>query len=1184
MGLGKTLQMLSLIASSMEAIKQEAREGGEHCTHATLIIVPPALVMQWCNEIKKSCGDTMKVGILDAGSERVDPGLVHSGGGGNDILITTYSALERPATSRFLAGRRWGRIVLDEQQNVRSSTTTIARNCEGLDCRRRWMLSGTPIFEGIEDLRGELNFLRLVPYGAYSEDGFFDFSVTNHWRAHSMHGLETLRILGLLILRRSKDMTIRGTGRPIMEQRKLTVEVVPVAQSASERALYCWFEYLVSQELQRKADGKDTKKCLKSRALCLRLLREVCFSAVMINGGLGVASQLKTLNALVRRINSRDVQETKKAADQPSRKKRREARQVMSPSEALRYLSQHERRANVGEDFVTNQQFSRGQGANSRANQAMERIEDQVKRAQEKVDEFARKEAEARRKRAKAYWHLALELITTGAGDVDERQVGVSPKWSSLWRWRRSCIAQKEIDDAFRAPPRLLRGWRPSSSFSRDLLASNPTFVWAHPFSVQLENIPPQVSMNDVTSAVFEASKKEPRARLRLELLHKSLRRADGSNKNRIRLDIMDAETAVQEAISHDQHLQQPTVVEIASSSPSITSADKWMAYVQVSEQEGQQQLLRLADSKRGIVLESTDAVPHIEAALKKAHESYSQAEAEQNVHPCTANREKKAEARKALEKAKMGLTIRFDSASLPASTSDVIMSRSVRSIRGAGPQTTSALMEAAYTSIAQNTASLATARSHLQVNRSTLTRLLPALTRGVSQDISQKSAFETLEALRTNDLESTMCPMCLCPFGSAGEDTSKPVCAMTTCGHFFCIKCLDQHVHVELGKNKSPACPVCRATFNPSYDVIHIDHHANDDEENNDRRNDAKTKVREAAGILANSEGVLDADLWRSLFLSIDVPTHVSSAAHHVHTALPRDALQHLRAATEMKLDCARSDKPPAWEGEASLQNTSAGLSSKIQALLRDLPLGEHAVVFSSSKEGVLHLQTVIKAKSICCYSLFTGQHTKTTEESVASWDSTKTDPTKIGPVLVVQAGAAASGLTLTRSSKLFLLEPFSRQEEEQQAYARLHRYGQTKDVHVKIYYAPVSVESRLLFWRKRSTEKMAAVGDDLNQDSNYVFADPNFDEEEEDSDADEEYNDDAAMADSAADENNDSMNDEDSVEVGEDNMRTQFLLGLVDEDGNPTVGVEGGDHANGADQHDSTSAMASARRFVLG
>lgn len=101
----------------------------------------------------------------------------------------------------------------------------------------------------------------------------------NHWKNKSQHGIDTLRILGMLLLRRSKDMTVVQTGAPIMEQKKLTVTYVPVAQRPSERALYCFIEYLVSQELQQKnAAARD----LKSRTLCLRLLKQFCFSAVSV--------------------------------------------------------------------------------------------------------------------------------------------------------------------------------------------------------------------------------------------------------------------------------------------------------------------------------------------------------------------------------------------------------------------------------------------------------------------------------------------------------------------------------------------------------------------------------------------------------------------------------------------------------------------------------------------------------------------------------------------------------------------------------------------------------------------------------------------------------------------------------------------------------------------------------------
>ena len=72
----------------------------------------------------------MNVGVLDANKDKnIDMDLVKCGGEGNDILITTYSALEKPKASQFLANWRWGRVVLDEQQEIRSSTTKIAKNC-----------------------------------------------------------------------------------------------------------------------------------------------------------------------------------------------------------------------------------------------------------------------------------------------------------------------------------------------------------------------------------------------------------------------------------------------------------------------------------------------------------------------------------------------------------------------------------------------------------------------------------------------------------------------------------------------------------------------------------------------------------------------------------------------------------------------------------------------------------------------------------------------------------------------------------------------------------------------------------------------------------------------------------------------------------------------------------------------
>jgi hypothetical protein len=280
MGLGKTVEVLGLILATLDDLKQEVALSGKDDSyvawHATLIIVPPALVYQWLDEIRKATGDSLVVDFLDFKTAAFVPSSTKRAERGTspDIVVTTYTALERPDAAKILSSTAWGRVVLDEMQQIRQSTSKIACNCEQLTCHRRWMLSGTPLFEGIDDLRGELNFLRLEPFSAALEDGFFKFAISNHWDRCDVTAFETIRVLGLFLLRRSKSMTIRATGAPIMGLKPLTVEFVPIPQSLSERALYCFLEYVLAHELRDSSHERAPPK------LCLRLLRDLCISTV----------------------------------------------------------------------------------------------------------------------------------------------------------------------------------------------------------------------------------------------------------------------------------------------------------------------------------------------------------------------------------------------------------------------------------------------------------------------------------------------------------------------------------------------------------------------------------------------------------------------------------------------------------------------------------------------------------------------------------------------------------------------------------------------------------------------------------------------------------------------------------------------------------------------------------------
>ena len=119
-----------------------------------------------------------------------------------------------------------------------------------------------------------------MQFGAKCEDGFFDFMITQRWKDRDPTAIDTLRVLSAVMLRRSKSMTVIETGAPVLGLPPLTVAFVPVQQTDSERALYCFLESAVSRELRSKEHQAGTNKTYKSRRLCLRLLRDVCNSSV----------------------------------------------------------------------------------------------------------------------------------------------------------------------------------------------------------------------------------------------------------------------------------------------------------------------------------------------------------------------------------------------------------------------------------------------------------------------------------------------------------------------------------------------------------------------------------------------------------------------------------------------------------------------------------------------------------------------------------------------------------------------------------------------------------------------------------------------------------------------------------------------------------------------------------------
>jgi hypothetical protein len=449
----------------------------------------------------------------------------------------------------------------------------------------------------------------------------------------------------------------------------------------------------------------------------LRLLREICFSAVLINGGLGAGSQMRNLNAMYRRLLLREVEDKDNGQH---KNKKPGVIKMLSPIQALSYLSQAERAANVGTDFISEQTFAGGQGASSRT-YAVDSIEDQIEVIKERVNEGRKKEADAKQKRAKANWHLALERITTGAFNSDkEVLIRVSPKISSLWKWRDSCEGETT------------RGWRPTSRLVQDL---QKKFAWANPTALRLVNIPSQVTSDELSTALFDSAREELKIQARLARLNTSLSKAKKEDlKARIQQEISEAEALLPQAIADDKRLKTPIVTTV-----NVFNEDKWIAYVNVTDEKLLEQLMRQARSKVGIVIKSRRSVPYIQEAINNATEKMKQAEAAFTVHPSRKNREDKVKALKELDNVRNGLSIKFDSNFVP-STVHVTMSQAVRS-RG-GTKSKTALCESASASIALANETLELVLPRLKNDSSTLERLLRVLEKKGDQPnyLAQKS------------------------------------------------------------------------------------------------------------------------------------------------------------------------------------------------------------------------------------------------------------------------------------------------------------------------------------------------------------------------------------------------------------------------------------------------------------
>ncbi|KAK7927740.1 hypothetical protein PG985_004738 [Apiospora marii] len=200
MGLGKTLQIISLILS------QGLQDG------PTLIVAPVTVLNNWEQQIKFHVKETHQPRVLlYHSSKQVSSADLKN----SDIVITTYGKLLSESKVKNGAARlyslKWRRVVLDEGHNIRNPSSQTAHAAHKLQATSRWLLTGTPIINGVKDFLSLLQFLKLT--GGLEDEGVFGQVIARPIR--QLHGSDpdrskAVKILAHLMndicLRRRKDM------------------------------------------------------------------------------------------------------------------------------------------------------------------------------------------------------------------------------------------------------------------------------------------------------------------------------------------------------------------------------------------------------------------------------------------------------------------------------------------------------------------------------------------------------------------------------------------------------------------------------------------------------------------------------------------------------------------------------------------------------------------------------------------------------------------------------------------------------------------------------------------------------------------------------------------------------------------------------------------------------------------
>lgn len=270
MGLGKTLQVLTMLEMQRGTEKQP-----------TLIICPKSLMQMWALESKKFT-PKLRVAIVDGTVQERAERIKQCAD--VDVLITSYSLLQRDLPIYHATGAAFSLIVLDEAHSIKNAGTNTAKAVKLLPAKHRLALTGTPLENGVHELWSIFDFL--MP-------GFLGDTETFRRRygrpiqeLQDQDALKRLRLkITTFMLRRTKESQLKELP-PKIEQ------VSPCELTAEQLVIYARVLEATRRQVFQAVETKGIDRAHIDILAALTKLRRVCDHPTLVEPSLPRGEEL----------------------------------------------------------------------------------------------------------------------------------------------------------------------------------------------------------------------------------------------------------------------------------------------------------------------------------------------------------------------------------------------------------------------------------------------------------------------------------------------------------------------------------------------------------------------------------------------------------------------------------------------------------------------------------------------------------------------------------------------------------------------------------------------------------------------------------------------------------------------------------------------------------------------------